>query len=179
MTEMVVHRVVFSQQGQALVLLADLEGERLLPIWIGLSEANAIAMKLQDEEFERPLTHDLLANVITQVGYRFTQLDVTKLEEGVFYALIHLTNGEQTLVIDSRPSDAIALAVRMDAKIYVAEDVLEEVQLFKHEIDEAAQMAKFRELMENVDAAADTDLRGSQDPTDDPADEQSDTEDDQ
>ena len=150
MVQMHVHRVLMNPQGQAFVLLEDPSGDRLLPIWIGQFEATAIAWKLENQVFERPLTHDLLINALAAVGYRLARIEVTKLENRVFYALLTLTDGGNEVQVDSRPSDALALAVRAEASIFVAEEVLDEAQILRHEIDENAEVEKFRELIDSA-----------------------------
>ncbi len=112
------HRVVILKDLQA-------EEERLLPIWIGPFEADAITIQLQGQEVARPLTHDLLKSAVAALGASISHVVVTNLDEGTFYAnVVLLRNGEE-IEIDARPSDAIALAVRVQAPIYVEEAVLE------------------------------------------------------
>ncbi|MBP8953970.1 MAG: bifunctional nuclease family protein [Armatimonadetes bacterium] len=180
MVEMHVHRVLMNPQGQAFVLLEDPTGDRLLPIWIGQFEATAIAWKLEEQVFERPLTHDLFINALAAVGYEIVRVDVTKLENRIFYALLTLTNGEEEVQVDSRPSDALALAVRADADIFVAEQVLDEAQILRHEIDENAEVEKFRELIESGLSRKLEGAEGYLDDTDEDAEPgQTDMEDDQ
>lgn len=109
-----------------IVVLKEQEGERLLPIWIGPFEADAITIQLQGMDAARPLTHDLLKSVIETLGAEVMHIIVTGLENTTFYAQIVLDIDGDTIEIDSRPSDAIALAVRVNAPIYVAEDVMEQ-----------------------------------------------------
>ncbi len=177
MIPMTVHRVVMNQQGNAFVLLQDATGERLLPILIGWFEAQAIAMKLEDAPFDRPLTHDLFHNTLSTLGYELTKIEITKLEDRIFYAMVYLYDGEVTTAVDSRPSDALALAVRADADIYVAESVLSEAQVLRHEIDESAEVEKFRELVGGLDMTETTDAMG--DDTEHPEPDPDSTEDDQ
>lgn len=108
------------------VLLKELDSDRYLTIWVGAFEAEAINIKLQNVDFPRPLTHDLLKNVIDTLGGAVKHIAVTALRDETFHAEITLEVDGQELVIDSRPSDAMALAVRMDVPIYVAEEVMEE-----------------------------------------------------
>ncbi|HOG46358.1 MAG TPA: bifunctional nuclease family protein [Anaerolineae bacterium] len=109
------------------VILRDLESEeeRLLPIWIGPFEADAITIRLQGQEVVRPLTHDLLKSVIEALGATLSHIVVSDLDEGTFYARLVCLRDGQEFEVDSRPSDAIALAVRAQAPIYVEESVLE------------------------------------------------------
>lgn len=109
-----------------IVVLKEQEGERLLPIWIGPFEADAITIQLQGMDAARPLTHDLLKSVIETLGAEVMHIVVTGLENTTFYAQIVLDVDGDTMEIDSRPSDAIALAVRVNAPIYVADEVMEQ-----------------------------------------------------
>ena len=107
------------------VLLKDEAGTRLVPIWIGVMEASAIAASLEGVELPRPMTHDLMRNVLDQLGATVLRVDVTRMEESTFYAVITLSQGGRMLEVDSRPSDAIALAVRVGCDIGVADEVIE------------------------------------------------------
>ena len=110
---------------QHVVILKDLERERYLPIWIGQWEANAIAMKLQGITPERPLTHDLLAGVLEELGATVREVVIADLADETFHARILLEVGGRVHEVDSRPSDALALAVRTGVRIFAAEEVLE------------------------------------------------------
>ncbi len=112
---------------QRVVILKVKETDRYLPIWIGANEADAIALKLQDMSVPRPLTHDLLGSVITSLGAQVNHIIVSDLNDDTFYAKIVLEYEGGQIEIDSRPSDAIALAVRADAPIYAEEAVIEKV----------------------------------------------------
>ncbi|MCF8032104.1 MAG: bifunctional nuclease family protein [Desulfarculaceae bacterium] len=107
-----------------ILILQEITGERTLPIWIGLLEATAIASELEKVSFSRPMTHDLTMNLLRQLGCSISKIEVTQLRENTFYALIHLQGPEGASTVDSRPSDAIALALRAEAPILVAEEVL-------------------------------------------------------
>lgn len=107
-----------------IVVLQDVEKNTLLPIWVGIFEANAIALQIERIDTPRPMTHDLIKNILLQLKADVEKIVVTELRENTFFALIHLrTNGGQ-VTIDSRPSDAIAVALRTDAPIYVTEEVI-------------------------------------------------------
>ncbi len=108
-----------------IVLLKDVGSDRYLPIWIGPCEADAITVELQEVEVSRPLTHDLLKSVISEMGAEVVQIVINDLRNDVFYARIMLDLNGRRLEIDSRPSDAIALAVRVHVPIYVEESVME------------------------------------------------------
>lgn len=111
---------------QRIVMLRDVDGERQLPIWIGPFEADAIAIELQDTEIARPLTHDLLKNVVEELGGVITHILISELRESVFYARLFVRLNGRSKDIDCRPSDAIALAVRCKVPIYVNEEVMHE-----------------------------------------------------
>src|SRR5947209_11954207 len=116
---------VHMPSGQHVVILKEKHAERYLPIWIGINEANAIALKITGITPERPITHDLLANLVSAVDLQVDRIVVTSLSNEVFYARILAKLDGKTLEIDSRPSDAIAVAVRVGAGIFVASEVLE------------------------------------------------------
>ena len=127
MHEMVIYGVSFDLVGkQPIVLLKTADGNKFLPIWIGHPEAAAILMKLQGASTPRPMTHDLVTDMLDQLGARVTQIAVTELRENTFYAQITVQLDGSEIEIDSRPSDAIALAVRAEAPIFAAEQVIEE-----------------------------------------------------
>lgn len=111
---------------QRVVFLREVSGERHLPIWIGPFEAEAIAMELQGVQSKRPLPYDLLKAVITDMGGRITRIEVSELNDGIFYAKIVIDLGGRQIQIDSRPSDALALGVRAKVPILVAESVMDE-----------------------------------------------------
>jgi bifunctional DNase/RNase len=106
------------------VILKDIASEAMLPIWIGVFEANAIAMEIEKAVPQRPMTHDLLKNIIAQLGASVERVVITDLIDSTFYAVIVLEVGGEKVIVDSRPSDAIALALRTDSPIFVAEHVL-------------------------------------------------------
>ncbi len=158
MVQMFVYRVGIDLMGHALVILADEELEQLLPIWIGPYEAHAIAAGVESKEFERPLTHDLLSAVIHSLDCRLARITVTRIEEKTYYALLTLEQDGRLVEIDSRPSDAIALALRTGADIFVAEDVLIQSGIPWHEaIDEAEEVEKFKELLRRAHVDIDPD----------------------
>ena len=111
---------------QRIVILKERDSDRFLPIWIGPYEAEAITLSLQDVEVARPLTHDLLRNALTELGAQVTRVDITELKENVFFARIVMQVDGEERWIDSRPSDALALAVRVHVPVFVAEEVMEE-----------------------------------------------------
>ena len=154
MREMVIYGVSFDMVGkQPIVLLKTDDGNRFLPIWIGHPEAAAILMKLQGASTPRPMTHDLLCDMLGELEARCTKVSVTELRDNTFYASITLTvDGGSEVEIDSRPSDALALAVRTQAPIFAHEDVIAESAIeFEHEVEDQEQVVeKFKDFLDNV-----------------------------
>ena len=137
---------------QPIVLLKVEDKNRFLPIWIGHPEAAAILMKLQDAELPRPMTHDLLASVIGDLSASVEQIMVTELKENTFYAILRLRSGEDRIDVDSRPSDAIAIAVRTGAPIFASTELLETNGIeFEQEIENTEEILKeFRDFLDDV-----------------------------
>lgn len=136
-----------------IVILKEIDGDKTLPIWIGLLEATAIASELEEVKFSRPMTHDLLKNIIEQVEAEVLKIEVCDLKDNTYYALIHLRHGERELSIDARPSDALALSLRVHAPIFVAEDVINqssEIDLKAEAQDKSEQGKKWQEILENL-----------------------------
>ena len=134
---------------QPIVLLKEQQGERYLPIWIGAVEATAIAFALQGVEPPRPLTHDLMRDLLSGLHVAVDRIVVTELRDGTFYAEIHLSSGEEPIVVSSRPSDAIALAVRVRVPIFADESVLTEAGI-EIEDDEQDEVEQFKEFLDSV-----------------------------
>ena len=134
---------------QPIVLLKERGGERYLPIWIGAAEAAAIALSLQGVVTPRPMTHDLLKNILEDLTVEVQRIVVTELRDSTFYATIALQRGTDGFEVSSRPSDAIALAVRMSVPIFAEEGVLEEASILIPG-DEDEEVEKFREFLDNV-----------------------------
>src|SRR4030095_13427584 len=110
--------------GTPIIILKDVNSETMLPIWVGAFEANAIALEIEKIAPQRPMTHDLLRNLIVECGLSAKKVPITDLQENTFYAIIELTNANgETMTLDSRPSDAIALALRLDCPIFVMQKV--------------------------------------------------------
>src|SRR5262245_18787568 len=108
-----------------MVLLKELDGEMILPIWVGPFEANSIASEIEKMAPQRPMTHDLLRNVIVHMGGEVRRVIVTELKESTFYAVIEISRNGEVVLLDSRPSDAIALALRVDCPIFIRDEVFE------------------------------------------------------
>ena len=156
MHEMVIYGVSFDLVGkQPIVLLKTAEGNKFLPIWIGHPEAAAILMKLQSAATPRPMTHDLVTDMLDQLGAQVIRITVTELRENTFYAQITVQQDGSEVEIDSRPSDAIALAIRADAPIFAADEVIEEsaIEFEGEDVDEEkleAEVAKFKHFLDEV-----------------------------
>jgi bifunctional DNase/RNase len=151
MQEMVIYGVSFDMVGkQPIVLLKTADGNKFLPIWIGHPEAAAILMKLQGAATPRPMTHDLFTDILSQLEARVVKIAVTELRENTFYAQITVAVDGTEIEIDSRPSDAIALAVRAEAPIFAAEAVIEESAIeFEHENEEEV-VEEFKRFLDEV-----------------------------
>jgi len=136
------------------IILKDIEADRYLPIWIGPYEAEAIAIRLRDVEVARPLTHDLLNNVIAEMGGEISHITVTDLRDDTFFARISVSVDGHQMEIDSRPSDAIALAVRANVPIFVDEDVMAQAGISPEPdiTDEASEeeLSAFRDFIDTL-----------------------------
>lgn len=153
--EMFVYKVGIDATGKTLVVLADQAQGRLLPILIGLAEARSIAAKLEGVVPLRPYTHDLMANTLEALGYALRRVTVTRLSDGIFYAELLLAGKDGKVSVDSRPSDALALAVRTGARIWVDESVLLQAQVLNEQSEQAdqaeqAEQDRLRELLEGI-----------------------------
>jgi bifunctional DNase/RNase len=135
------------------VILKDLEEKDVLPIWIGLLEASSIATALENIQTPRPMTHDLLKNILEELGVRVMKIEVTDLRDNTYFALIHLDVDGKRLIIDSRPSDAIALALRTGSPIFVDEDVIKKsakVELAQKGDKVVTDSSELEEILENL-----------------------------
>jgi uncharacterized protein len=145
---MKVRGVALDQQMNPVVLLVDQAETLALPIWIGQAEATAIAMELQGVKPPRPMTHDLLRGVLKSLAASVTRVVVTEVKESTYFAEIHIATNGTPLIVDSRPSDAIALALRMEAPIFVADPVAEQAIALKKPLDD--EMEEFKKFLEKV-----------------------------
>jgi bifunctional DNase/RNase len=136
-----------------IIILRDKDGQRVLPIWVGVFEANAIALQIENVTTPRPMTHDLLKNVIHDLQGRIDKIVVSDLKENTFYALIYLTVHGDPVAIDARPSDAIALALRARAPIFVEERVIDHAKTidFAPEKGDAERLQKWLESLDPDD----------------------------
>lgn len=145
---------------QPVIILKPLDEEpgtgQLLPIWIGHAEASAILLGLQGEEPPRPMTHDLIVGMLESLETYIERVEITRVDEGTFYAAIIVRGEERSRIIDARPSDSIALAIRMGAPIFVADEVLEAAAVEDESVlidDEEAEVEAFRDFLDHVDPA--------------------------
>jgi bifunctional DNase/RNase len=143
--------------GQHVVILKEKHADRYLPIWIGPFEANSIAMKIQGMSPERPITHDLMTTTFGELGIAVSRIVVTSLTEEVFFARLHLKQDGREIDVDSRPSDAIALAVRFECPIFVATEVLDRAGVIPEKDDDESsekldedRLAVFRDLVNSL-----------------------------
>ena len=149
--EMKVKNLAFDlSKSGAMVFLEEMNGKRVLPIWIGIFEANAIALELRKISTARPMTHDLILNIIKGLEAEATKVVVTELKDNTFYAIIHINLREGEVEIDSRPSDAIAVALRVGTPIYVAEEVINQAGR-SEETKESNKTEGFMEWLEKLD----------------------------
>jgi bifunctional DNase/RNase len=153
---MQIYGVSFDLVGkQPIVLLKTADGNKFLPIWIGHTEAQAILVKLQSQPAQRPMTHDLMSELLEQLEAQIVRITVTELRENTFYAQITVQQDGREIEIDSRPSDAIALAIRAEAPIFAADRVIEEsaIEFEGDDVDQdvlEAEVAKFKNFLDEV-----------------------------
>jgi bifunctional DNase/RNase len=153
---MLIYGVSFDLVGkQPIVLLKTADGNKFLPIWIGHPEAAAILMKLQSQAPPRPMTHDLLSDMLEQLEAQIVRITVTELRENTFYAQITVQQDGREIEVDSRPSDAIALAIRAEAPIFAADDVIEEsaIEFEGEEVTEEeieSRVSEFKQFLDEV-----------------------------
>lgn len=136
-----------------IVILKDLEEKDVLPIWIGLLEASSIATALENVQTPRPMTHDLMKSMLDHLGVKVVKIEVNDLRDNTYFAVIHMEVDKKRMVIDSRPSDAIALALRVGASIFVEESVIKKsakVDLAKKEDKVVVDTTEWEEILENL-----------------------------
>ena len=157
---MYVHAITLDADSNSpILILKEENGERTLPIWIGLLEATAIATEMEKIEFARPMTHDLSVNLLKKMEIKIPRIEISDLKDNTYYALITLKQGDRELTVDARPSDAVAIALRAEAQIFVNESVLKITQPTKGTVikngektpDEEGRWAK---ILEEMDPAA-------------------------
>jgi len=143
-----------SSSNNPVVILKEIGGNRTVPIWIGILEASAIASELEGVKYLRPMTHDLLKNIMESMDVKVNKVEVCDLKENTYYALIHMTHNGEKMTIDARPSDAIALSLRTKVPIFVSEDVMNQsphVELESKAHDKSEQGKNWLEILENLD----------------------------
>jgi bifunctional DNase/RNase len=133
-----------------IVILRDKEGDRVLPIWVGIFEANAIALQIENVTTARPMTHDLLRNIIQDLQASVERIVVSDVQDNTYYAMIYLARNGETLAIDARPSDAIALALRARAPIFVEERVVEHARTVDFSTDKP-DSERLQKWLQNLD----------------------------
>lgn len=158
MHEMTIASLSLDQESKVpIIVLQSSDGEKFLPIWIGVLEASSIVFALQEMEFERPLTHDLFKNFLTRMALKVSKIEVCDLKKNTFFAKIYFGSGENEFFMDARPSDAIAMAIRFKAPIYVDEAVLiksargVEASEMADESDEGKKWAEYLEKLDPDD----------------------------
>lgn len=132
-----------------IVILKEINGDDTLPIWIGLLEATAIASELEGIKFARPMTHDLLKNFLDLLGVKIKRVEVCDLKDNTYYALIHFEYNGEEMSIDARPSDALALSLRVKAPIFVAEEVLR--KSMQVETTESRSEQRWQDILDSLD----------------------------
>lgn len=136
-----------------IVILKEVDGDKILPIWIGIMEATAIASELENIKFSRPMTHDLLKNIMDTLDVKITKIEVCDLRDNTYYALIHLLTGDgKEYAIDARPSDALALSLRVNAPIFVREDVIKKSARLTEESDTEGKSEKSKKWKDILEA---------------------------
>ena len=136
-----------------IIILKEIDGEKTLPIWIGLLEATAIASEIEGIKFSRPMTHDLLTTILSKADIKVNKIEINDLKDNTYYATIYLTKGGKNLLIDSRPSDAIALSLRVKAPIFVADEVIQnssQIDFKAEPEDKSSKGKKWQEILEGL-----------------------------
>ena len=140
-----------TRTGSPIVVLHDKDNRKALPIWIGSAEASAIIRKIENLTVARPMTHDLIINIIEKTGYTLDRVEINDVEKETYYATLFLTKeGEETLEIDARPSDAIALAMRAEAPIFVTANVLMNGSVSTDSAKDAEEAQEFKDFIQNI-----------------------------
>lgn len=140
-----------TRTGSPIVVLHDKENRRALPIWIGSAEASAIIRKIENLAVSRPMTHDLIINLIEKAGYKLDRIEINDVEKETYYATLFLTKeGAETIEIDSRPSDAIAVAIRVDAPIFVTSNVLSSGSVSTDSAKDEEESQEFKSFIQSV-----------------------------
>ena len=133
-----------------IVVLHDLDNRKALPIWIGSAEASAIIRKIEKLSVARPMTHDLIISIIDKTGYKLDRIEINDVEKETYYATLFLTNGENEIEIDSRPSDAIAVAMRAEAPIFVTANVFKNGSISTDSARDEEEAEEFKDFIQSV-----------------------------
>ena len=139
------------KNGSPVLLLKEVSSERTLPIWIGVYEANAIATSMAEIQPPRPMTHDLLYGTLIQMGYTLRKVVITEIKDATFFATIFLVSDTKEVEVDSRPSDAVALAVRAQSPIFVSEDVLDQSAIDLSTLEDNGKTPDKDEMLEMLE----------------------------
>lgn len=139
-----------TRTGSPIVVLKDDDNRRALPIWIGSAEASAIIRKIENIPVTRPMTHDLICTIIDEMGYEVDKIEIHDVEKETYFASIFLTNGDDQKVIDARPSDAIAVAIRTKAEIYVTANVIAEGTISTDKEKDERESQEFKEFVKDI-----------------------------
>jgi len=141
--------VLIPMLGQYVVTLEEIGGVRLVPIWIGMNEGNAIMLKIQNEQLPRPMTHDLLVNILNNIDLKIEKVVISDLRDDTYYAIIYLIKNGQKIEIDSRPSDALAIAVRANSPIFINDKVFQKCPVIKKPITDQ-EVEEFKKNIQSL-----------------------------
>ncbi len=139
-----------TRTGSPIVVLHDKQNRRALPIWIGSAEASAIIRKIENLNVVRPMTHDLIPDIIQKTGYELDRIEINDVEQETYYATLFLKKGDEVIEIDSRPSDAIAVAIRVDAPIYVTANVLSNGSVSTDSAKDEEEAQEFKQFVQSI-----------------------------
>ena len=139
-----------TRTGSPIVVLNDKENRKALPIWIGSAEASAIIRKIENIKVLRPMTHDLIIDVVEKTGYEVTRVEINDVEKDTYFSTIFLSNGENEVTIDSRPSDAIAVAIRVEAPIFVSAKVLADGSVSCDSEKDEEESQEFKNFIQSI-----------------------------
>ena len=142
-----------TRTGSPIVVLHDLDNRKALPIWIGSAEASAIIRRIEKLSVVRPMTHDLITDIVEKTGYEVDRVEINNVEKDTYYATIFLTKGDEVIEIDSRPSDAIAVAMRANAGIFVTANVLLNGSVSTDSARDEEEAEEFKDFIKNVKPA--------------------------
>ena len=163
MVEVIVSRLGLDSSTQShVVILQEREGDRLLPIWIGQPEAESIVMQMHNIKRQRPLTHDLCKNLIVGLGGTLQAVHITRVEKNTYFAELRIARGGEVVKVDSRPSDSIAIALRLQAPIFAAEELLSDVQVEESEAEGESAESEFESATPDLTPREDSELNAEQ-----------------